>query len=1046
MGVEDFVVEGWPYRAVVRWWCSAVVLLLALAAQGVETFRIPFVNPSVVAPRRGAASMEPEYVDVTLKGTFYAPFELHEAGPHTVWIEYSTPTNGRANAAVSIISAATGETVHWERYDFEHCLPRERPYMPRAFSRKQGVFLHGFDMDFETPGKYIVNIYAADGCLGRANVETRGVWITSDPALSRARNRNVWPGGMARRLAPTNAPAAPPAPPPGFVPARDYPFDTSLNTSIVDKNRRFAAFLHQNGMVFNGVCDAELVNLGFVGFARGHGHGLVAGAGVRASGKTYDEAYSNNVRRVQAVLSDPVANSEVVQWDISWEGAASFNWGRTNVFDRYRGWLRKKYGSIGALNRAWRSSYADFQSVTPPANRGEVLGPTAIADPKARGVAKANFIDYREHCAEVHANEMKARAAAARDADPERRRITAAFSNLDLNAVTFSGWRASDFDVIIDRLAEAGATHFGYDAYAADDFIGMEIDEFSAFGDERLTINCSETSTHTPDPTLAVRSFWTGVGKGVGMWAMFQHQEGGWNIEFPKFGNTDPATQTPRPKLAAISDAVRAVHQIEDIYVDSRKEWPGKPVAIYYSRTCNALQERGYGSIFDSSPDSVFRVYELLRASGAPVTFVSDRQILRRDSRLSKISALVLVDAQYMPQAVVDKVSAWVRSGGHVLADAQVGIFDEHGYPCERILPLFGITPGGGRFTRPDPDKLHLTDFTFESAASQSHPVARAIGPAKGSGFGVQKVSAAKDCAAIMENVEGGPGFVIRTVGKGSAAYFAGYLGSFFGGAPSQYEWRDGHADRTPYRLAKAWLDYAGVVPVETNSYDGYVADKLRFETPLVDGRGNAILNVENYSFLDTPHGRVVWNMPAGARRPATVLMLKHGTRRLERLAFEWDDASRTLSADLPPFGPYAAVLSLADAPSPLVSLEVEAPTVAPQEGNSLPVIRPGEELVVRAHVVNASASKLGRGKVTLRLPHGWFHDRGTADVPSLRPGETSKEVTFRVRPPDWCAMENLRPVNVIYEAKGGARSMPTVQMVWWRKPPEGSGKAGGRP
>lgn len=1018
---------------------TIAVILASGLTQARETFRLPFVHPSVVSPRRGEAIPKTEYVNVTLEGVIFVPFEVCEGGPHTVWIEYSTPTNGRANAAVSIISAATGETVHWERYDFEHCLPRERPYMPRAFSRKQGVFLHGFDMEFETPGQYILKIYPAQGDANSAShVRTRGIWITNDPALSRMKNMRESPGSMARKFTPTNAPAAPPAMPRGFTPAREHPLHALLNTGITDKNRRFCAFIHQNGHVYYDGCDPEVVNLGFVGFNRGHDSGLISGSGVKASGKTYDEAYSNNVRRVQAVLSDPVANSEVVQWDISWEGAASFNWGKTNVFDRYRGWLKKKYGNIGALNRAWRSSYPDFQAVKPPANRGEVLGPTAISDPKARGIAKANFIDYREHCAEVHANEMKARAAAARDADPEHRRITAAFSDLDLNAVTFSGWRASDFDVIIGKLVEAGATSFGYDAYAADDFIGMEIDEFSAFGDEKLRINCSETSTHTPDPTLAVRSFWTGIGKGIGMWAIFQHQEGGWNIEFPKFGNTDPATQSPRPKLAAISDAVRAVHQIEDIYIDSRKEWPGKPVAIYYSRTCNALQERSYGSIFDSGPDSVFRVYELLRACGYPVTFLSDRQILAKNSRLDKVSALVFVDAQYIPLAVVDKVSAWVRSGGHVLADAQVGIFDEHGYPCERILPLFGITPNGGHFTRPNPDKLHLTDFTFESTVAPSHPIAQALGPAKGSGFGVQKVTAAKDCETILSNIEGGPGFVIRPVGKGSAAYFAGYLGSFFGGAPSQYEWRDGHADRTPYRLAGAWLDYAGVVPVETNSYDGYVADKLRFETPLVDGRGNAILNIENYSFLDTPAGRVSWNLPASAKAPSSVLFMKHGTRRIENLTFEWDESRRVLTADLPPFGPYAAVLSLADAPSPIVSLEVKAPAIAPQQENSLPEIRPGEELVVRARIINASASKMKGGKLTLRLPHGWFYDRETAKVSSLRPGETSKEVAFRVRPPTWCSMDQVRPINLIFESKNGVKSMPTVQMVWWRKPSNG--------
>ena len=992
----------------------AGVAVSALAAAAVETSEVRFAAPSVVAK------------EFALRGAFWAEFEIAEPGPHTVWIRYATPEDTRANANVRIVNATTRETVHWERYDFVHALPSERPYdkAPRTVVRKARTAWHGFDMDFETAGRYIVNIYPTEhGSAGKSAVETLGVWVTNKPELSRRKNPYGFSWNFAKALAPTNAPTLRAELPEGFEWARFHPLHARLNTGIEDKNRRFFAVLHQNGHVYGSDgCDVDLVNLGLVGFALGDAAGLCCGTGVKAGGKTDEEAYSNNVKVVQKVLADERRNARTVQWDISWEAAAPFFWGKTNVWPRYRGWLKEKYGDVAKLNATWRTDYRSFDEIVPPKNREQVLGKTAEPDLKLRGQLKANFIDYRAACADWHANEMKARALAAHDTDPEHRRITAAFSNLDLNSVTFSAWRASDFDVIIKKLMEGKATHFGYDAYASDDYIGMEIDEFSSFSDDTLTINCSETSTHTPDPTLAVRTYWTGIGKGLGMWATFQHQEQGWNVEFPKFGNTD-ARQTPRPKLAAISDAVRAVHQIEDLYMGAKKAYPAKPVAIYYSRTCNALQERGYGSIIEGAPDSVFHVYELLRACGTPVTFICDRQLRDGSNRLDRMAALFFVDARYVPADVVDTVAAWVRRGGHVFADAQPAIYGEHGYPQEKLLPLMGVKPVGGAFAPYDPDNLHVTEFVATDGRSIMF-----------SGFGRQAVEPADATVRVaLRGAKGEPVFLTRADGKGSWNYFAGYLGTIYGGSPDQYGWRDGHADASPCRFLEGWLAAAGVTPVaDLSAVDPYVRRSLRFECPLVDRAGNAILNVENYSFRTVSGCKVAWNLPKGVKKPAKVLFLKAKTRKLEELKFEYADGR--LACELPEFGPYAAVLSLAEAPSPLLSVELEGLPVASQAEAELPMVSTNATFTAKVKVINATDDDLRKGTVTLRLPYGWSYDRETAKVGSLDEGETSEEAVFRIHAPAWCSIPTVRPINFVYETKDGKKSMPTVQTVWWGK------------
>ena len=1008
------------------------VAALALAAPAVETFRIPFAAPNLVAPGGWGAKGGPktEYVDMTVSGPFFSKIEIAEPGPHAIWVNYSVPSNQLANAAIRIVDDMTGETVHWTRYDFIHCLPGERLFDKSTRGpngRKAKTDWFATDVTFERPGAYTFQLYAAgENVLRRSSLETKSVWVSSDPRLlaDPKTGRHVPSYSLKGLLVPTNAPSLKVTMPEGFEPARHRPICTELNSGVADKNRRFFACLHQNGHVFGyGGCDAELGNLGFVGFAVGGANSvhLTCGAGAKAGGKTPEEVYEKNVKIVRDVLADPAKNGQVVQWDISWEGAASFYWGKTNVWPRYRGWLKGKYGSVAKLNAAWRTAYKSFDEVEPPESRAQVLGKDAEKDLGRRAQLRANFIDYRAACADWHAGEMGARAKAVLDTDPEHRRVTAAFSNLDLNSVTFSAWRASDFDVIIDNLVKAGATHFGYDAYASDDFIGMEIDEFSSFADDKLTINCSETSTHTPDPTLAVRSYWTGIGKGLGMWATFQHQEQGWNVEFPKFGNTD-SRQTPRPKLAAFSDAVRAVHQIEDLYVASKKAYPAKPVAIYYSRTCNALQERGYGSIFDAEPDTVFHVYEMIRACGYPVTFICDRQLRDGSKRLDKMGALVFVDAKYVPADTVETVAAWVKRGGRVFVDGRTAIYGEHGYPQDGFLPHLGVKPVGGAFEEYDPDNLHTTEFVATDGKGLMF-----------SGFGRLRAEPADPSVRIaLRDPKGEPVCFVRTDGKGEWTYLAGFLGTIYGGSPDQYGWRDGHADVSHYRFVGDWLARTDATPVvDLSGADPHVTRALRFESPLVDKAGNAILNVENYSFRKTPAGmKVSWNLPKSMKKPQKLLFLRASTREAVDLPFVCADGR--LSCELPPFGAYAAILSLSEAPSPTLSVKLEGLSVSSPASAELPVVGTNATFVAKVRVINATGDDLKKGTVTLRLPYGWCYDRETAEVPSLDDGESSDELAFRIHAPEWCVLPNVRPINFIYETKDGRKSMPTVQAVWW--------------
>ena len=1057
------------------------VALAALSLSAQETRRIDIFATAGDAAIDKAARIDGRKT-FDRDGSF--PVKVGEAGRHWVWVAYFAPSNRLVNMALRI-DAPTGEAVRYERIDFRSGLPGAKPGQAAEVSRPAGWRWHAFEQAFEYPGAYVFHVARAAGAArqkgGHPPYRIASVWISADPAFD--------PSGDGARETGVPRPARVPE---GFVAAREHPMTVALNTGLADARRRFRSAIHQNYPVFfnsqllvDAGCDIEQNDYGRTdanptGLKGAHtlqggpDRGALeraypmpkagetftpVGRKANSEGKYWNEwsvsfgpanesAYRKDLDEVRKVVDGPL-NARVESWNIAWEQAGTYDYGETSV-KAYRAWLAKRYGTLAQLNAAWRTGYASFDEIV-PAKRADCVGSAKLADPFRRAQATANFIDFRDFCSKEYAR-LVARRVKAAGTDPEKRPIATQFANLDLNAVEWSGWRPLN-DEDLFRIGVKEADRYGYDIYAVDDWVGAEYDTLSAFGNDEKRLEVREGSTHTPDPGLAVRSYWTLVGKGLKGFSHFMLQEGGNHAEFPKFGLTN-LDQTPRPKLAAYSDAIRTVRQVENVLAAARRRHAAKPVAIYYSRTCNALQERALGSLFDCGPDSVFRVYELIRGNGYPVTFITDTQI-REGRRLDGMAALFFVDAKYIPTDVLAKVERWVEAGGAVFADGQPGVYDGHGFPQDRFLKFLGVAPVQKRkvdslaaeknpfgysamsFDVVDADQLHKTQFEFFQQWDATHPIAKALGKFMFSGFGYRQVKATAGETIVMAQ-NGTPAGVLRTHGKGTSLYFAGYLGSIYGGAATTYEWRDAHSDPSPYRFMEACLDFVGAKKAATCDLPQRIRAKMRFESPLVDARGNAILPVTSYN--DAPVGpfAVAWRLAQEMKEPKAVFALAQGSRKLTPVAFAVRDG--LLRFTMPRFENFAAALALNEA-EPLVSVDFGA---VRRTAAGLVELNPGQAAEVRVRVFNPSAKPLRAGRVTLRLPKGWFYDRETADVPELPAYGASGECAFRIRTPDWCAATRFRPVNFIYE-NADVKSMPTAEVVWW-KDAEQAGEGAQRP
>lgn len=577
-----------------------------------------------------------------------------------------------------------------------------------------------------------------------------------------------------------------------------------------------------------------------------------------------------------------------------------YGYADAKVVAGYRAWLKAKYGDVKVLNDAWHTEYASFDAVK-PATRESCVGKGQIEDPFARAKAAANFIDFRAYRAEAQAADVAARVKALRDGG-EKRTVVSRFANADLNDVMASEQSPTDVEELVVSGLVDRVTAIGYETRGADDRVGLEYDLVSAFAREQKPVVAFKSERSTYDADLADRSAWTAIGKGA-----------------------KDFVDTVDPESAAAKDFAA----LKPVLAGLKRQHMVRPVGIYYSRTANAMQVRGYGSRTDCGPDSVYRVYELIRANGYPVTFVTDRQILDpKQPGLNRVGALFLVDAAYVPSNVFAKVKGWVRAGNTLFADAQPGIYDEHGYSQSLFFPLLGISPRARKkvdakaaenlqfgyscyaFDVVNPDGLHTTQCEMFFQHDSTHPVIAKTGKLMLSTFACQNNQLTNGQIIVMNQNWGGwqtVGVSVRKEGQGNAYYMGAYLGGAFGSGCSQYEWRDAHAEDSPYRLVDAILEYGKLQPVAKTDLPPYEARKLRFESPLVGAGGKFALCAENYSFLPSGDFNVRWQL-GNLRAPKTLTAhLKGGeTKPLE---FVYDKKTHELVFTMPSFKSYVCVI-----------------------------------------------------------------------------------------------------------------------------------------
>jgi beta-galactosidase len=526
---------------------------------------------------------------------------------------------------------------------------------------------------------------------------------------------------------------------------------------------------------------------------------------------------------------------------------------------RYREWLRKKYGSLAALNLAWYRRFSDWNQVEP--NRLSTI------------LSYTDYVDWRSFIADKLAEDLRLRFDTVKRVLPDRIATShAAAPSLFTSPLAGDGnpddwlmakqvdyWGTSfypkhSFPVGRDPAWRGGLLDFSRSA-SYSGATGFWIGELQGgVGTVALRIS----STVTPEDL----SVWTWSvlargAKGVSTYAWYPMSSG---YESGGFGliNLD-GTMTERAKVAG--EIARIVDKNQELFLRA-KPTPAE-VAIVYNPLSymvggrRPLSGAGAQSEFAGiERNSMLGIYRALFPTNVPVDFIHTREIA--EGKAARYKLVILPYPLMITEATAKALADYVRNGGTLMAEARLAWNDDRGFAKE-VLPGFGLhevtgcretalqqTAGGKTemeiTTRDESVPLlrpgdRLRGSLFEEALEPISPRARVIAVYgirdSRSGIRGSRSRRRTNQAAIPERRT--PAIIAATFGNGKTITVGSFLGALY----------ESDRDANVAKFFIGLLDWAGVSrPVEVSG----VLNNQNVEVRTMDVEREKLVFIINHS------------------------------------------------------------------------------------------------------------------------------------------------------------------------------------------------------
>lgn len=393
-----------------------------------------------------------------------------------------------------------------------------------------------------------------------------------------------------------------------------------------------------------------------------------------------------------------------IGWDL-WSEPHVINWANPTYIEhpefcfckysiaRFRAWLKKKYGSLEALNDSWYRHYASWDEVEP--NRLSTI------------LSFTDFIDWKQFIADKLGEDLHDRYSAVKRADPGAI-ATSHAAGIGL----FSSplwWEGQPDDWTMTSQVDYYGTSF-YPKHSA--FVDRDVEWRGALLDFTRSFGFAGTGRGfwigelqggfgtvamnvSPAVTPADLRIWTWSAlargaKAINYYAWYPMSTG---YESGGFGLISlDGTITERSRVAG--SIARVVDRNQKVFLEARP--PKAEVAIVYNplpyfiggRERQAAYGGPQGEVRSIERDSMMGIYRALFGTNVPVDFIHISHLSPAAMRQYK---LVLLPYPLMiPSSSAAALREYVRNGGNLVAEARVGWNNEHG-SASPVIPGMGL-------------------------------------------------------------------------------------------------------------------------------------------------------------------------------------------------------------------------------------------------------------------------------------------------------------------------------------------------------------------
>ena len=381
-------------------------------------------------------------------------------------------------------------------------------------------------------------------------------------------------------------------------------------------------------------------------------------------------------------------------WDL-WSEPAALNWARIGYksepmfcycpssMERFRLWLKGKYGTLDRLNEAWHRTFSDWNQVEPP-RYGTILTYT-------------DFMDWRVYYGYKLAEDLKLRNDAVKAIDPQH--VTTSHAP---NPSPLVRTLADPYDPTDDYLMKNSVDFFGTSFYpkltapehnwtlerrvlAMDLTNSMTAGRGFYVGELQSGYGVHGTTIGSPI-TSADLELWTWgmVSRGaraINYYAFYPmnagYESGGYGMI-----NLD-GTLTDRSRHAG--EIAQRIQQNADLLLQSRPD-PAQ-VAIVFSPLVPLLGGYDEEGSRNAIHEAVAGYHRMFFERNLPVDVLSSRELAQDD--LQKYKLVIVPCPLMLTDDEAGTLKKYTSAGGHLFVEARAGWVDERGH-AEPKIPGFG--------------------------------------------------------------------------------------------------------------------------------------------------------------------------------------------------------------------------------------------------------------------------------------------------------------------------------------------------------------------